>query len=108
MNITKAELQEQREQRIRQALHPCQSVLDDSIGCALWFAAGGANSTILLSGIGADEQLGGYSRHRTAFQKGGWQKLQKEMKMDLDRIGFRNMGKIMESLVLFITCKLTS
>jgi asparagine synthetase B (glutamine-hydrolysing) len=28
---------------------------------------------VLLNGLGSDELLGGYSRHRTAFGSGGWQ-----------------------------------
>jgi len=28
---------------------------------------------VLLIGLGSDELLGGYGRHRTAFQAGGWQ-----------------------------------
>jgi asparagine synthetase B (glutamine-hydrolysing) len=59
-------------------------VLDDSIGCALWFAARGkgilkdagppenhfyeSRAKVLLVGMGADEQLGGYSRHTQAYQ----------------------------------------
>jgi asparagine synthetase B (glutamine-hydrolysing) len=76
-------------------------VLDDSIGCALWFAARGKGilkdagppenhfyesrakvvwllllvacmmyiiAQVLLVGMGADEQLGGYSRHTQAYQ----------------------------------------
>jgi len=27
---------------------------------------------VLLNGLGADELLGGYGRHRTAFKAGGW------------------------------------
>ncbi len=27
---------------------------------------------VLLNGLGADELLGGYGRHRTAFTVGGW------------------------------------
>lgn len=28
---------------------------------------------VLLNGLGSDELLGGYGRHRTAFHAGGWQ-----------------------------------
>lgn len=28
---------------------------------------------VLLNGLGSDELLGGYGRHRTAFKAGGWQ-----------------------------------
>jgi asparagine synthetase B (glutamine-hydrolysing) len=27
---------------------------------------------VLLNGLGSDELLGGYGRHRTAFSAGGW------------------------------------
>ncbi len=28
---------------------------------------------VLLNGLGSDELLGGYGRHRSAFNSGGWQ-----------------------------------
>ena len=36
-------------------------------------------SQILLVGMGADEQLAGYARHRTRFQKEGWPGLIREV-----------------------------
>ena len=48
---------------------------------------------VLLVGIGADEQLGGYSRHRKRFDTGGWESLIKEMQLELDRISKRNLGR---------------
>jgi asparagine synthetase B (glutamine-hydrolysing) len=29
-------------------------------------------SRVLLNGLGSDELLGGYGRHRTVFDQGGW------------------------------------
>ena len=48
---------------------------------------------VLLVGIGADEQLGGYGRHRVRFNTSGWEGLIREMQLDLDRISHRNLGR---------------
>ena len=54
---------------------------------------------VLVVGIGADEQLAGYSRHRTVFQRagevegGGLSALAEELKMDTARIYNRNLGR---------------
>ncbi|CAK9092713.1 Asparagine synthetase domain-containing protein 1 [Durusdinium trenchii] len=48
---------------------------------------------ILLSGIGADEQLGGYGRHRVAFRTNGWEGLRKELATDVARLWERNLGR---------------
>jgi asparagine synthetase B (glutamine-hydrolysing) len=48
---------------------------------------------VLLSGLGADEQLAGYSRHRTTFQIGGWKALEDELAMEMNRISKRNLGR---------------
>jgi len=39
--VTKERLSEMRSLRISQLLHPLETVLDDSIGCAMWHAASG-------------------------------------------------------------------
>lgn len=41
INVTKEELQKIRQERICHLVHPLDTVLDDSIGCAVWFAARG-------------------------------------------------------------------
>ncbi|TDH07212.1 hypothetical protein EPR50_G00121220 [Perca flavescens] len=41
INVTKEELQTIRQERICHLVHPLDTVLDDSIGCAVWFAARG-------------------------------------------------------------------
>ena len=105
VNVTLEELQESRISRVKDLLHPLDSVLDDSIGCAIWFAARGAGydiqsgeavqskARVLLLGMGIDEQLGGYSRHRTAFANGGRQGLAEELKKELINISRRNLGR---------------
>ena len=50
-------------------------------------------SKVLLSGLGADEQLGGYSRHFKGFTDNSWNGLVKELQQDLDRISYRNLGR---------------
>eukprot|EP01134_Creolimax_fragrantissima_P006594 CFRG6594T1 len=149
---------------IRSLIHPLQTVIDLSIGSAMWHAtkahghAGNVPYTpqarVVLVGVGADEQLGGYSRHRTRFETDprnnahkqpshsqirsredeftstsmsrnpgtqqtpeersltpmqfesgknateafqlispGWKRMLQEMKMDVDRIWTRNLGR---------------
>ncbi|KAJ2330314.1 hypothetical protein GGH92_009579, partial [Coemansia sp. RSA 2673] len=96
---------------IRQLLEPSATVMDMSIGMALWFASRGEGSLVthsgesierqeyrgmarvLLLGMGADEQLGGYSRHRSAWDRGGVQDLGQEIRLDVQRIATRNLGR---------------
>ncbi|CAG7786509.1 unnamed protein product [Allacma fusca] len=107
-NVTKSEVQEVREDIVVDLVSPLRSVLDDSIGCCLWFAARGKGNIqneneisqsytsparIIFVGSGADELLGGYSRHRSAFENKGWQGLVDEMQEDIDRISMRNLGR---------------
>ncbi|KAI4806039.1 hypothetical protein KUCAC02_010630 [Chaenocephalus aceratus] len=107
INVTKEELQKTRRERISHLVHPLDTVLDDSIGCAVWFAARGAglitgdgdqepftsSAKVILTGIGADEQLAGYSRHRVRFKTSGHQGLVQELAMELARIPSRNLGR---------------
>uniref|UniRef100_A0A8C3WF73 Asparagine synthetase domain-containing protein 1 n=1 Tax=Catagonus wagneri TaxID=51154 RepID=A0A8C3WF73_9CETA len=107
INVSLEELQKLRRTRISHLIQPLDTVLDDSIGCAVWFASGGAgwlvtqdeakhyqsSAKVVLTGIGADEQLGGYSRHRVRFQTHGLEGLNKEIEMELGRISSRNLGR---------------
>ncbi|CAH7674720.1 asparagine synthase-domain-containing protein [Phakopsora pachyrhizi] len=56
------------------------------------------SSRVLISGLGADKLLGGYSRHRLAFlttslSSNNWERLLDELAMDLERISTRNLGR---------------
>jgi asparagine synthetase B (glutamine-hydrolysing) len=74
-----------------------------SLANALYFAARGAGhlagapytsaARVLLSGLGADELLGGYSRHRSAFARGGWPAFAAELRAELARLPVRNLGR---------------
>ncbi|KAM6175143.1 asparagine synthetase domain-containing protein 1 [Erethizon dorsatum] len=107
INVSMEELQKLRRTQIRHLVQPLDTVLDDSIGCAVWFASRGtgclatpdgaksyqSSAKVILTGIGADEQLAGYSRHRVRFQRLGLEALNEEIAMELGRISSRNLGR---------------
>lgn len=105
INIPSSELQEERSKTIRHLIHPLKTVLDDSLGCALWFAARGQGkifeadesyrspARVVITGMGADEQFGGYMRHRTTLKNHGWEALGAQLQMELERIPSRNLGR---------------
>ncbi|XP_063412900.1 asparagine synthetase domain-containing protein 1-like isoform X2 [Mytilus trossulus] len=108
VNVSIKELQELRTNHIQHLLYPLESVLDDSIGCAVWFASRGcgilgnteqvgkayrSTAKVILCGMGADEQLAGYSRHRGKFMEHGWEGLLEEIEMEVNRISARNLGR---------------
>uniref|UniRef100_A0A671T7Q4 Asparagine synthetase domain-containing protein 1 n=1 Tax=Sinocyclocheilus anshuiensis TaxID=1608454 RepID=A0A671T7Q4_9TELE len=106
INVNQDELKEMRQKCICHLVHPLDTVLDDSLGCAVWFAARGigvinecveelytSEAKVVLTGIGADEQLAGYSRHRVRFKNSGLEGLIRELAMELGRISSRNLGR---------------
>ena len=46
-----------------------------------------------MSGLGADEVFGGYARYRSAFKRDGYEAVQAEMELDLNRLWSRNLGR---------------
>lgn len=90
-------------------MYPNDSIMDYSIALAFYFCGKGIGTLceanghrtpgyriaakVFFSGLGADEQLGGYSRHAAAYRKGGTSALIAELQMDLDRIPSRNLGR---------------
>jgi len=98
----------ERDRIISDLIYPLNTVLDESLGCALWFASRGKGylvqpggphihynspARVLVLGMGADELFGGYRRHRTALNVEGWNGLRNELRLDLSRISTRNLGR---------------
>ncbi|CAG8981866.1 hypothetical protein HYALB_00009542 [Hymenoscyphus albidus] len=90
-------------------IDPHNTEMDLSIAYALFFASRGVGmattgqdqssklystpARILLSGLGADEIFGGYTRHSTAFRRNGYPALIDELELDVNRLGKRNLGR---------------
>lgn len=143
-DISKGELTRLRSTHIKHLISPLETVIDDSLGCALWFAARGSGlllsnslqkthamnescanvnvelgnenfekmntyikaesksnhdgfyttpASILLVGMGIDEQLGGYSSHRRAWQKSQVEGVLNEISRQMHNISIRNLGR---------------
>ncbi|XP_066262602.1 asparagine synthetase domain-containing protein CG17486 [Euwallacea similis] len=99
INVSKETLNEEREKHIADLIYPLNTILDDSLGCALWFASKGTGETytsparILIVGMGADELFGGYHRHRMGFMRYSWQGLQELLDEDWMNLPYRNLGR---------------
>jgi asparagine synthetase B (glutamine-hydrolysing) len=104
VNVTWEQVQ-QHEAHVKQLIAPKTTLMDLNIGVALWFVSRGggtlfshgseytSRARILLVGMGADEQMAGYGRHRKAFQGAGNEKLRQELDLDMGRLWERNLGR---------------
>lgn len=102
VNVKESEIQEHIGE-IRDLMHPSNTIMDESICLAFWFASRGigfcngrrvlSTANVQFSGVGADELFAGYSRHRAQYYKNGWNGLRDELQRDFDRIPWRNLGR---------------
>ncbi|CAK9785568.1 hypothetical protein CC85DRAFT_284464 [Cutaneotrichosporon oleaginosum] len=90
-------------QDVIDAMYPSATEMDLSLAYPLYFASLGrgrvdgtdytVGAKVYFSGLGADEQLAGYTRHRKAYERGGWAALVSEIQLDLDRLPQRNLAR---------------
>lgn len=120
-DVSSAELHSVRTSYIKDLLLPGHlTVLDDSLGLAMWFAARGLGrcceapisspgslqpdpeiienvyrspAKTVFVGTGVDEQLSGYTRHRVIYAKHGPEALEAELRKEMQRISERNLGR---------------
>ncbi|WRT63829.1 uncharacterized protein IL334_000754 [Kwoniella shivajii] len=104
INIPYEEARNHR-QNIIDLMYPSSTEMDHSLALPLYFASRGigvlegsdepyhVKAKVYISGLGADEQLGGYARHRHAFQREGWEGLISETQMDIARLPTRNLSR---------------
>jgi asparagine synthetase B (glutamine-hydrolysing) len=88
---------------IASLMAPCDTVMDMSIAAAFYFASRGnglvlgdeyrSAARVVLSGLGADELLAGYGHHQKSFLQGGSTMLLDQLKLDLSRLPYRNLGR---------------
>lgn len=108
INVPYAESQAARSV-VESLMAPGRTVMDLSLALALYFASRGigqvkvdpkadpvpytSEARVVISGLGSDELLGGYGRHRSVFKTGGWPAVISELQEEIDRIPTRNLGR---------------
>uniref|UniRef100_A0A1A9VW49 Glutamine amidotransferase type-2 domain-containing protein n=1 Tax=Glossina austeni TaxID=7395 RepID=A0A1A9VW49_GLOAU len=109
VNVTRKELLDKLSTHLKHLIYPLNTVLDESIGSAFWFAAQGkgyvdqrewtSTARVIIVGSGADELFGGYMRHRKAYTQcqgddtAKQLNVHKEMERDWKRIFSRNLAR---------------
>jgi hypothetical protein len=53
-----------------------------------------SRARVLLVGTGADEQMAGYSRHRSVYRAHGYSRMRSELALDMGRLWQRNLVRL--------------
>lgn len=82
--------------RAAELTHPMNTLMDATIGGVLSLAYKQKSKDgvkVCFSGLGADELFAGYARHVGCFNRGGFERLDQELHLEIARIGLRNGGR---------------
>lgn len=91
VNVPYAETLEHRE-GVRALMYPSTSVMDLSIAVAFYFASKACSSAVVVSGLGADELFGGYSRIVQSLAS-GYDAVAESLQVEFSRLHERNLGR---------------
>lgn len=91
VNVPYEETLEHRE-TVQSLMYPSTSVMDLSIAVAFYFASKACTSDVIISGLGADELFGGYSRIVQSLTR-GYDVVAESLQLEFSRLHVRNLGR---------------
>lgn len=91
VNVPYEETLEHRE-TVQSLMYPSTSVMDLSIAVAFYFASKACTSNVIISGLGADELFGGYSRIVQSLTR-GYDAVVESLQLEFSRLHVRNLGR---------------
>ncbi|KAG5363031.1 Asparagine synthetase domain-containing protein [Yarrowia sp. B02] len=77
---------------VQSLMYPSTSVMDLSIAVAFYFASKACTSSVIISGLGADELFGGYSRIVQSLAR-GYDAVAESLQLEFSRLHVRNLGR---------------
>ncbi|RDW27580.1 asparagine synthase-domain-containing protein [Yarrowia lipolytica] len=77
---------------VQSLMYPSTSVMDLSIAVAFYFASKACSSNVVISGLGADELFGGYSRIVQSLTR-GYDAVAESLQVEFSRLHVRNLGR---------------